>query len=116
MFTTPDLLDADATAAVKALGLDDPAAAELEAVGYPLGSPATAALYRVRGPRGSLFCKVLQHVRHWPSLQFMPPHLVPDFVEQLPWRAELVALGAAGGRDDAGGTPPADPARARGAA
>ena len=90
VFTTPDLLDADATAAVKALGLDDPAAAELEAVGYPLGSPATAALYRVRGPRGSLFCKVLQHVRHWPSLRFMPPHIVPDFQEQLPWRAELV--------------------------
>ena len=89
MFTTAELLDADATEAVERLGIDDPAAAALEVVGYPLGSPATAALYRVRGPRGSLFCKVLQHVRHWPGLQFMPPHLVDDFVEQLPWRAEL---------------------------
>ena len=89
MFTTAALLDADATAAIRALGIDDPAAARLEVVGYPLGSPATAALYRVRGPRGSLFCKVLQHVRHWPSLRFMPPHIVDDFVEQVPWRAEL---------------------------
>ncbi len=89
MFTTPELLDADAIDAIKRLGIDDPAAATLEAVGYPLGSPATAALYRVRGPQGSLFCKVLQHVRHWPSLQFMPPHLVDDFVVQVPWRAEL---------------------------
>ena len=89
MHALPELLDADATAALKGMGIDDPAAATLEEVGYPSGSPATAALYRVRGPRGSLFCKVLQHVRHWPSLQFMPPHIVDDFVEQLPWRAEL---------------------------
>ena len=89
MFTPPELLDADAIDAVKGLGIDDPAAATLEEVGYPLGSPATAALYRVRGPQGSLFCKVLQHVRHWPSLQSLPPHLVDDFVVQLPWRAEL---------------------------
>ncbi len=89
MFTTAELLDADATTAIKALGIDDPATAPLEEVGYPSGSPATAALYRVRGPRGSLFCKVLQHVRHWPGLRFMPPHVAEQFVEELPWRAEL---------------------------
>jgi hypothetical protein len=89
VFTTTDLLDADATTAIKALGVDDPTTAPLEVVAYPFGSPATAALYRVRGPRGSVFCKVLQHVRHWPGVQFMPPHIVDDFVEQLPWRAEL---------------------------
>lgn len=89
MFTTADLLDDDATAAIKALGVDEPSSAPLEVVGYPFGSPATAALYRVRGPRGSVFCKVLQHVRHWPGILQMPPHIADDFVEQLPWRAEL---------------------------
>ena len=89
MFTTAELLDADASEAVKGLGIDDPAAAPLEVVGYPFGSPATAALYRVRGPRGSVFCKVLQHVRHWPGLQEIPPHLRDDFIAQLPWRVEL---------------------------
>ncbi len=89
MFSTRELLDADATAAIKGLGVDDPASAPLEPVGYPMGSPATAALYRVRGPHGSLFCKVLQHVRHWPDLRLLPPHIVADFVDQLPWRAEL---------------------------
>jgi hypothetical protein len=89
MFTTAQLLDEDATAAVKALGVDDPAAAPLEVVGYRFDSPATAGLYRLRGPRGSLFCKVLQHVRHWPTLEALPPHLRADFVDQLPWRAEL---------------------------
>src|SRR5690349_9568327 len=89
MFSTSELLDADAAAAIKELGVDDPPAAPLEVVGYPFGSPATAALYRVRGPRGSVFCKVLQHVRHWPGVQLMPPHIVDDFVDQLPWRAEL---------------------------
>ena len=89
MFTVAELLDDAAAEAVRRIGIDDPSGASLEVVGHPSGSPATAALYRVRGPQGSLFCKVLQHVRHWPGLQLMPPHIVDDFVEQLPWRAEL---------------------------
>lgn len=95
MFTTADLLDDAATEAARAIGIDDPAAEPLEDVGYPFASPATAALYRLRGPDGSLFCKVLQHVRHWPTLQLMPPHVRADFVDQLPWRAELALWDAA---------------------
>ena len=110
MFTAPELLDADAIDAIKGLGIDDPAAAILEEVGYPLGSPATAALYRVRGPHGSLFCKVLQHVRHWPALQFMPPHIVPDFMEQLPWRADSRS-GSPGAGRTARRAPGSHPAR-----
>lgn len=90
MFTLPELLGAeDVSAALSGMGIDDPTGAELAPVGYPSGSPATAALYRLRGDGWSLFCKVLQHVRHWPGIEQMPPHLVPDFVDQLPWRAEL---------------------------
>ena len=90
MHTLPELLATDdVSAALKDLGIDDPGGAALEPVGYPFGSPATAALYRLRGDGWSLFCKVLQHVRHWPGIAEMPPHIREDFVEQLPWRAEL---------------------------
>jgi hypothetical protein len=69
----------------------DPATAVVEAVAYPFGSPATAALLRVHGADGewTLFCKVLQHVRHWPLLHLLPPEAQKEFPEQLPWRAEL---------------------------
>ena len=76
----------------------DPADAVVEVVAYPFGSPATAALLRVRGegPAGdesdrawSLFCKVIQHVRHWSLLHLLPPEVQEDFPNQLPWRAEL---------------------------
>jgi len=83
-----------------AFGFDaDPAAADpmstvVETVGYPFGSPATAALLRVRGPKlnggaWTLFCKVLQHVRHWPLLRLLPPEAQEEFANDLPWRAEL---------------------------
>jgi len=83
-----------------AFGFDaDPAAAVVETVAYPFGSPATAALLRVRGrkpdgqtPDGTawtLFCKVLQHVRHWPLLHLLPPEAQEEFASDLPWRAEL---------------------------
>jgi hypothetical protein len=68
----------------------------VETVAYPFGSPATAALLRVRGDGphpGSqpwvLFCKVLQHVRHWPLLHLLPPEAQEEFANDLPWRAEL---------------------------
>jgi hypothetical protein len=90
MFTLPELLDTeDVAAALKGMGVDDPAEATLEAIGYPSGSPATAALYRVHGDGWSLFCKVLQHVKHWPGLAFMPPEVGAEFAEQFPWRSEL---------------------------
>ena len=44
---------------------------------YAFGSPATAGLYRLRGEGWSWFCKVLQHVRHWPGLAMMPPPRTP---------------------------------------
>jgi hypothetical protein len=88
-FTLAELLHTeDVDGALERFGVD-PTGATLEVVGYPSGSPATAALYRLRGGDGSLFCKVLQHVRHWPGVAQMPPHIAADFVEQLPWRAEL---------------------------
>jgi hypothetical protein len=69
----------------------DPATVVVEPVAYPFGSPATAALLRVRGAEGewALFCKVLQHVRHWPLLHLLPPEAQQGFADELPWRAEL---------------------------
>ncbi len=66
----------------------------LEPVPYVSGSPATAALHRLvgartDGDRWSLFCKVLQHVRHWEALRFLPPEDADHFVASFPWRAEL---------------------------
>ncbi len=61
----------------------------LEPFPYAFGSPATAGLYRLRGPGWSWFGKVLQHVRHWPGLAFIPPADAARFVEDFPWRSEL---------------------------
>ena len=77
----------------------DPETTFVEPVAYPFGSPATAALLRVGGPAHNnqaaegrpwtLFCKVLQHVRHWPLLHLLPPEAQEEFANDLPWRAEL---------------------------
>ena len=89
MHTLAELLATDDVAGALAdLGVD-PDGAVLEPVGYESGSPATAALYRVRSNGRSLFVKALQHVKHWPTLALMPPHIVDDFVAQFPWRSEL---------------------------
>ncbi|HET9422946.1 MAG TPA: aminoglycoside phosphotransferase [Nocardioides sp.] len=89
MHTLAELLATDDVAgALEDLGVD-PDGAVVEPVGYPFGSPATAALYRVRSNGRSFFVKALQHVKHWPALAFMPPHIVDDFVAQFPWRSEL---------------------------
>ena len=62
MHTLAELLATDdVSGALEDLGVGDPAGAALEPVGYPFGSPATAALYRLRGDGWSFFCKVLQH-------------------------------------------------------
>ncbi len=61
----------------------------LEPFPYVFGSPATAGLYRLRGPDWSWFGKVLQHVRHWPGLAYIPPELGHRFAQEYPWRSEL---------------------------
>jgi len=76
-----------------AVGLD-PVTTSLVAVDYPYGSPATGGLFRLLGTdaagvTASLFCKVLQHVRHWPSLGLLPPEAAAMFVADFPWRSEL---------------------------
>lgn len=70
--------------------------ATAEQVPYESGSPATAALARVRGITGngaawSVFVKILQHPRHWPHLDRVPPPLRQDFLDSFPWRTELGA-------------------------
>jgi hypothetical protein len=60
----------------------------LEPVSYGFGSPATGGLWRVRGRDWSLFVKLLHHVRHWPGLSQLPPHLAGGFAADFPWRSE----------------------------
>lgn len=77
-----------------ALGVTAAPGSRLEAVAYPSGAPATAALFRLRGTDTdgapwSLFCKVLQHVRHWPALALMPPGQAAHFAADFPWRCEV---------------------------
>ncbi|GAB3269973.1 aminoglycoside phosphotransferase/kinase family protein [Kineosporia babensis] len=92
-WSVPGLLGGAALAEVLGHPVDENATG-LEVVPYEFGSPATGCLLRARGRRPdghewTAFVKVLQHVRHWPMLQFMPPHLAADFVEIFPWREEL---------------------------
>ncbi len=75
----------------RALGHDG-AGATFEVVGYSFGSPATGGLYRLRGPQDpgwSIFCKVLQHPKHWPVLHLLPPSSQEQFLAEFPWRIEL---------------------------
>jgi hypothetical protein len=70
--------------------------ATAEAVPYESGSPGTGALARLRGvteagAAWSVFVKVLQHPRHWPHLDRVPPPLRQEFLDTFPWRAELGA-------------------------
>jgi hypothetical protein len=60
-----------------------------EVVDYAYGSPATGGLFRLRGTGWSWFCKVLQHVRHWPGLSQMPADVAAEFSATFPWRSEL---------------------------
>ncbi len=36
-----------------------------------------------------MFCKVLQHPRHWDGLAQMPPEVAQHFADNFPWRTEL---------------------------
>jgi len=65
-------------------------------VAYQPGSPATGALLRVAGTTAdgepwSLFLKVLHHPRHWPRIGDVPAGIRQQFLDQFPWRMELVA-------------------------
>ena len=65
-------------------------------VAYQPGSPATGALLRVSGTTGdgepwSVFLKVLHHPRHWPRIGDVPAEIRQQFLDQFPWRGELVA-------------------------
>lgn len=78
----------------EAFGAEAATEGTLEPIPYASGSPATGALYRLRGTTTdghpwSLFCKVLQHVRHWPMLSLLPPEVGADMMAWFPWRSEL---------------------------
>jgi hypothetical protein len=69
-----------------------------EPVPYDSGSPATACLARLRGTTTdgtawSVFVKVLQHPRHWPGLDRIPPPLRQEFCDQFPWRHRTRRVG-----------------------
>ena len=71
-----------------------PTTTRIEPVDYAMGSPATGALLRVvgasvEGPTWGFFCKVLQHVRHWPTLPMLPDGFREMFARDFPWRLEL---------------------------
>lgn len=97
----PDTLTGNALSAAvsslarQAFGHDaDPARTTVEPVAYDHGAPATGALLRVRGrsPEGqpwALFCKVIQHPRHWRRLGEIPDFVQVEFLEMFPWRQEL---------------------------
>lgn len=72
-----------------------PTATRIEPSDYAMGSPATGALLRVagasvEGPTWGFFCKVLQHVRHWPTLPMLPEGFREMFAREFPWRQEVV--------------------------
>lgn len=61
---------------------------------YNFASPATHRLLHVTvteadGTTVPLFCKVLHHLRHWPTLALMPPPVADTFLRLFPWREEL---------------------------
>lgn len=72
----------------------DPARTVVEPVAHAFGSPATGALLRVRGCTPddrpwTLFCKVLQHPRHWALIDQLPDFIRAEFLADFPWRQEL---------------------------
>lgn len=93
--TTPEVVRAAVEELVwSAKGVEVAGPATLDVVDYSPGSPATASLHRLRGTDRagapwSLFCKELQHVRHWASLALMPPAMAQQFADEFPWRSEL---------------------------
>ncbi|MBB2946972.1 hypothetical protein FB565_006740 [Actinoplanes lutulentus] len=66
----------------------DPSTITINPFPYAYGSPTTGGLWRVSGDGWSMFVKQLHHVRHWPGLAHMPPHIAATFADELPWRTE----------------------------
>lgn len=94
--TEPETVDAVlGELVVEATGLlPSPEATRLSTVTHSMGSPATGGVYRISGTAvdgsgWSLFCKVLQHVRHWRDLRLLPPEIASHFADTFPWRSEL---------------------------
>lgn len=61
---------------------------------YHFGSPSSGGLVTVSGDWAeggswSVFVKILQHLRHWPILPMIPPHVAREMLEFYPWREEL---------------------------
>ncbi|QWZ07198.1 hypothetical protein KRR39_17195 [Nocardioides panacis] len=93
---TGDLLGTVVRAALR----DDSAAvldAAAVATGYPFTSIGTGGLFRVTGTASttagerpwSAFVKVLQHPRHWPLIDALPPRAAAEILAFFPWREEL---------------------------
>jgi hypothetical protein len=82
------------TGRVTGLAVGDPVVS-VAPIAYDWGSIATAGLWRVdvtdsSGPASyAYFVKLLRHTRLWPGLRFVPEASRAEFVENLPWRAEL---------------------------
>ncbi len=94
LFQTDEPATAVRDLVLEAFGAETAADGSLEPVPYLSGSPATGALYRLRGTTTdgepwSLFCKVLQHVRHWPMMPMLPAQFAADMIKWFPWRCEL---------------------------
>ena len=75
-------------------GVTRPSQVEVSPVRYELTTPATAALLRVtglddRGERWSLFCKVIQHPRHWLAERDLPDDIAGTLITAYPWKQEL---------------------------
>ena len=75
-------------------GITRPAQIEVSPVRYQLTTPATAALLRItglddQGEQWSLFCKVIQHPRHWLADRDLPADMARTLIANYPWKQEL---------------------------
>ena len=75
-------------------GIARPSHVEVSHVRYDLTTPATAALLRVtgqdtQGEQWSLFCKVIQHPRHWLAERDLPDDIARTLIAAYPWKQEL---------------------------
>jgi hypothetical protein len=77
-----------------------PLTAFAEPVDYPVGTPTTAALVRLKGTarltggdvtQWSVFVKRLQSAKHWAYLHFVPEPERVEFIKAIPWRLEIAA-------------------------
>lgn len=93
--------DSELLHAVVAAATGDPAArvvsATVDPVDYPFSSISTGGLFRVTGAAEtaggatswSAFVKLLQHPRHWPMIDQLPPRAAEEIRALFPWKDEL---------------------------